>query len=169
MIFVTVGSSTIPFDRLLRAIDGVRTEERLVVQHGASRVRPRRADCVDFLGYTEFVELVRDARVTVTHAGVGSIMTALFEQRRPIVVPRLGAYGEAVDDHQVLFARRAGELGLVTVIEDVDLLGSAIAEHSPDALVPATTSSPIEVELRSYIEECIGPATILAAGSRSTT
>ena len=165
MIFVTVGSSTIPFDRLLRAVDEVDVNERLIVQHGASMIRPRHAECVGFLDYAEFVGLVRRARVTVTHAGVGSIITALAECRRPIVVPRLCSYGEAIDDHQVPFARRAGELGLITLVENIDHLGSAIAEYSPGSLAPSTRSSPIELELRSYIEECIGPAATLVMRS----
>jgi len=161
MIFVTVGSSAIPFDRLLRAVDGVSVDERLVVQHGASAIRPRGAESVDFLDYDGFVGYVRAARVIVTHAGVGSIMTALGEGKRPVVVPRLAAHGEAVDDHQVPFARRAGELGLVTLIEHVELLAPALAGSASGGSVPATSRSPIEVELRAYIAECVGPATPL--------
>src|SRR4051812_17389504 len=101
MIFVTVGSSMIAFDRLLRAVDELAVDERLVVQHGASTIEPANAECVDVLSFESFVALVKDARVLVTHAGVGSILTALGEHKRPIVVPRRQMYGEAVDDHQV--------------------------------------------------------------------
>ena len=52
MIFASVGSSTIPFDRLVRALEGVETDEDLVVQTGVSTVRPRRAKVVDYLGST---------------------------------------------------------------------------------------------------------------------
>lgn len=169
MIFVTVGSSTIPFDRLLRALDDVNMDEPLVVQHGASTIRPRRADCVDFLDYETFIELVRGARVMITHAGVGSIMTALSERKRPIVVPRRSAYGEAVDDHQVGFARRAGERGLVTLVEEADLLVCAIADHVSAGAILTSSRSEIEVELRSYIEQCVGPTTSTPIRTRSAT
>ena len=106
-------------------------EEDLVVQHGASAVRPRHAECVDFLDYDEFVGPHRQARVVVTHAGVGSVMTALAHGRRPLVVPRRVDFGEAVDDHQLTFARRADELGLVTLVEDVSDL-AAISAYEAD-------------------------------------
>src|SRR5215470_10761060 len=87
MIFVTVGSSRIPFDRLLRAVEKITTEQ-VVVQHGASRVRPANAECYEFVDHEQFVELARAARAVVTHAGVGSLLTVREAGRRPIVVPR---------------------------------------------------------------------------------
>ena len=47
MIFVTTGTCE-PFDRLLEALDGAGLDERLVVQHGESPIRPAGAECVDF-------------------------------------------------------------------------------------------------------------------------
>lgn len=167
MIFVTVGSSPIPFDRLLRAIDGLRIDEHLVVQHGPSTMRPKRAECVDVLSHAEFLELVRAARVVVTHGGVGSIFTCLRERKRPIVVPRHASFGESVDDHQVSFTRRAAELGYVTLVEDVDGLAAAAADE-PLPLPIELRRSPIEVALRSYIKESVGPGPSRASeGSRS--
>jgi UDP-N-acetylglucosamine transferase subunit ALG13 len=40
------------------------------------------------------------ARVVVTHAGAGSLLTALERGRRILAIPRVAALGEAVDDHQ---------------------------------------------------------------------
>ena len=168
MIFVTVGSSATPFDRLLRAVDALRVEERLVVQHGPSTIRPKGAECSEALSHTEFLDLVRSARVVVTHAGVGSIMTALGEQTRPIVVPRLAALGEAVDDHQVSFARRAAELGFVVLVEDVERLAAEIASPLEIAGPAELRRSPIEVELRSYIEELVGPGLAESNGREYT-
>jgi len=168
MIFASVGSSTIPFDRLLRALECMETDEDLVVQTGVSTVRPCRAKVLDYVGYDEFVALIRSARVVVTHAGAGSVITALGEGKRPIVVPRRAAQREAVDDHQVAFARRAAELGLVTLVEDVSLLEAALRENEPSLARSGSEPSPIERELRTYIEHCVGPATIEPAGARDT-
>ena len=118
MIFVTVGTNEAPFDRLVRAVDRLPADEEVVVQCGPSSHRPARAVRVDFLAFEELVELVRRARVVVTHAGAGSTMVALANGKRPVVVPRLRRYREAVDDHQLPFARRLAERGLVTLIED---------------------------------------------------
>ena len=76
------------------------------------------------------VESVTRARVVVTHAGVGSVLVALGAGKRPVVVPRRGRFGEAVDDHQVDFARRFEQAGLVTLVEDADGLEDALAQVS---------------------------------------
>ena len=104
MILVTVGTSGEPFDRLLESVAPLTAGEEVVVQHGASAVRPPGAECVAFLEYSELLDRMRRARAVVTHAGVGSIMAALSVGKRPFVVPRRRALGEAVDDHQVELA-----------------------------------------------------------------
>ncbi|MGZ4309425.1 MAG: glycosyltransferase, partial [Gaiellaceae bacterium] len=126
MIFVTLGTQAFPFDRLLRGLDGV--DEELVVQGGASTYRPARAAWFDYLEYPELLEHVKKARAVVSHAGVGSVMTAVAEGKRPLVVPRLRRYGEAVDDHQLPFARRLAEAGLLTLVEDPAELSAALAD-----------------------------------------
>ena len=130
-VVVTVGTNEAPFDRLVEAATRL-TDEPVMVQHGSSRVRPRGAECVDYLAFGEFDALVASARVIVTHAGIGSIAAALAHGRRPVVVPRLHRHGEAVDDHQVSFARRLEDAGLVTVVEDLDRLPEVVArsDHS---------------------------------------
>ena len=146
MILVTVGTNEAPFDRLLGALDtGDRPDEELLVQHGPSRIRPAGATCVEFLPYDELVDAIRAARVVVMHAGVGSIMTALGNGKRPLVVPRLRRFGEAVDDHQLDLGRRLYDEGLVTLVEDPgDVIGAL-----------GTSSTATELEL--------GPSRLLVA------
>ena len=168
MIFVTVGSSKSPFDRLLRAVDTACIDEDVVVQHGVSSVRPRNAECVGFLDFDGFVARIEQARVVVTHAGVGSIMTSLAHGKRPVVVPRRADFGEAVDDHQLPFARRADELGLVELVEAESDLSEAIRAYRGGHGATATARSPIEVELRQYIRETIGPERAPAMNERGT-
>jgi UDP-N-acetylglucosamine transferase subunit ALG13 len=141
VIFVTVGMNEAPFDRILEVLDGLDLDEELVVQHGASAVRPAGATCLGFLDFDEVVDLVRRSRVVVCHAGVGSIMVALTNGRRPIVVPRLAERGEAVDDHQLALARRLDEAGLVTLVERPEDLPAALtaAEGGPAASLRAGT------------------------------
>ena len=73
---------------------------------------------------------IRRARVVVTHAGVGSVMVSLANGKRPVVVPRLKSFGEAVDDHQLQLGRRFAAAGLVTLVEAPDGLGAALAPSS---------------------------------------
>ena len=149
MILVTTGTNGPPFDRLLGELDGL--EEELVVQHGPSVLRPREATCFDYVPYPKLVYLVRNARVVVTHAGVGTILVALMNGKRPIVVPRLERFGEAVDDHQLELARRLDDQGLVTMVEDPRSIRQAIATANGNALEWMPDNHALVRDLRDYL------------------
>jgi UDP-N-acetylglucosamine transferase subunit ALG13 len=150
MILATIGTS-VPFDRLLDALGRVRTDERLVVQRGRSDWSAAGVQCVDFWPYPVLVEHVRQARVVVTHAGVGSILVCLQNGKRPVVAPRLRRFGEAVDDHQVELGRRLHETGVVTLVEDLELLPKALEAAAPDAESAFAERTALAAELRSYL------------------
>lgn len=158
MIFVTVGTNEAAFDRLIVALDRIPPGEELVAQCGSSAHRPARAVCFDFLPFEELTQLVRQARVVVTHAGAGSTMVALANGKRPIVVPRLRRYGEAVDDHQLHFGRRLAEEGLVTLAEDPELLPEALAAVGAGSLEASVAADERLVEeLRLLITAALAP------------
>lgn len=155
MIVVTVGTNEAPFDRLLRALDDrsrSADDEELLVQHGPSAVRPAGATCVDFLPYDELVAAIERARLVVMHAGVGSIMTALASGKRPIVVPRLRRFGEAVDDHQVALGHRLDADGLVTCVETEQELLSALADPPESTSLDLGPSHRLVADLRSFVD-----------------
>ena len=70
---------------------------------------------------------MRAADVVVCHAGAGSILLARRCGHRPIVMARLGELGEAVDDHQLIMARRLDASGVVTLVADAAELREAVA------------------------------------------
>jgi beta-1,4-N-acetylglucosaminyltransferase len=149
MIFVTVGTCE-PFERLMRAVDAVSTGEPIIVQTGLSTTIPAHVTTVDFLPYDRLVERVREARIVVTHAGVGSILTALLNNVKPLVVPRLQQYGEAVDDHQLELARRLEELGLVRVLADIADLETVLRDDAGGAQRIGVSETLVH-ELRDFI------------------
>jgi UDP-N-acetylglucosamine transferase subunit ALG13 len=153
MIFVTVGTNEAPFDRLLLALDGIGADEELVVQHGSSSVHPQGATCMKWVPYENLAELIRQARAIVAHAGVGSILTVLANGKRPIVVPRLHRFGEAVDDHQLAFARRLEQAALVTLVEDTTRLAEALRQHSETVSIKLEPDTRLTGDLRNYIQE----------------
>jgi UDP-N-acetylglucosamine transferase subunit ALG13 len=155
MIFVSVGTHEAPFDRLLLALDDLELQEPLIVQRGPSAVRPTRAICVDYLPFDSVVEHIRSARAVITHAGVGSIMIALTNGRRPIVVPRLHRFGEHVDDHQLELGRRLQVAGLVTLLEDPAFIGEALAAPQPPAGAP-NLGEWLGEDLREYLDAQVG-------------
>ncbi len=130
MIFVSVGTHETPFDRLLRAVSELDLGEDLVVQHGLSAVRCDGATEFDFLPFDRVLEYVQGARAIVTHAGVGSVMLALANDKRPIVMARLHRFGEAVDDHQDELAARLAAAGLVDVVGDSSELSACLTRSA---------------------------------------
>jgi beta-1,4-N-acetylglucosaminyltransferase len=126
MIFVTIGTSE-PFERLLGGLPLPPAGEELVVQMGESNTQPAGATCLTYMAFDELADYVRRARLVVTHAGVGTIMVAHQADKRCIVVPRLARFGEAIDDHQLLLARRLDALGIVTLVEDMRMLPEVLA------------------------------------------
>lgn len=130
MILVTIGTNEQPFDRLVRAAGRLGGEEPLFVQYGASQVSHGRGEWVDFLSFDDLMSRAREARVFVSHAGVGSIMLARRCGLRPVIVPRRHHLGEAVDDHQLPLARRLAAAGMATLVEDADQLEDVL--HAPE-------------------------------------
>lgn len=120
MIFATVGSQE-PFDRLIRAVDewaAARGRTDVLAQIGGSTFQPRHVQFTKFMDPAEFGKVMREARLVVAHAGMGSIITSL-ELGKPIVVmPRRGELHETRNDHQVATAERFGAQGRIIVAND---------------------------------------------------
>ena len=157
MIVVSVGTNEARFDRLLEWVSLSGIEEPCVVQHGPSEVRPEGARYVAYLPYEELVELIRESRAFVTHAGVGSILVSLAAGKRPVVVPRLERFGEAVDDHQLPLARRLAADGLVNLVESPEDLARALGSRD-HTLHVSVGASALAQDLRRYLLDAVRPA-----------
>lgn len=157
MIVVSVGTNEARFDRLLDWVALAGLEEGSVIQHGPSPVRPEGARHVAYVPYEELVDLIRESRVFVTHAGVGSILVSLAAGKRPVVVPRLERFGEAVDDHQLPLARRLAADGLVTLVESPEELEQALSRRDHTLRVSVGASA-LAQDLRHYLVDAVRPA-----------
>jgi UDP-N-acetylglucosamine transferase subunit ALG13 len=138
MLLVTTGTNEQPFDRLVRAAAQLAETEQAFVQYGSSREPHGAGEWVEFLDFDELAERMRDARVVLCHAGVGSIMLARKCGHRPVVLPRRVHLGEAVDDHQLHMGRRLHAAGIVTLVEDEHDLAAAIMAPSGAHAAAAT-------------------------------
>ena len=119
LVAVFVGTDHHPFDRVLTWAGEVAAsgQHQWFVQHGSS-VLPGRLSGEGILPASDMAELLDRADAVVTHAGPGMIMEARAAGHLPIVVPRDSGLGEHVDDHQLRFARRIADSGLVTLVHD---------------------------------------------------
>lgn len=156
MILVTVGTNEARFDRLLRAIGPGPDREAVVVQHGPSPIRPPGAVCFDFLPYDTLLGHARAARLVVAHAGAGSILMAAHAGKRPIVMARLQRYGEAVDDHQLAFARRLDDAGLADLVLEGDQLWRRVVDQTSSRRA-AVQAGGLGPDLRAYLLQQLGP------------
>lgn len=124
MIFVTVGSHYEGFERLVKKMDEIagKIDEKVIMQIGYGRYKPKNAEYFDFKNYSEFRELIQKARVVVCHGGVGAIITALEQGKPTIVVPRLKKYGEIIDNHQLEITGMLSKEGKIMAVYDIDQL-----------------------------------------------
>lgn len=127
LVVVFVGTDHHPFDRVLGWAGDVAAsgKHRWFVQHGSTSL-PGTLDGAGILSTTAMAELLERADAVVTHAGPGMIMEARAAGHLPIVVPRDCGLGEHVDDHQLRFARRVADAGLVTLVRDQQDFAAAL-------------------------------------------
>ncbi|HDY76085.1 MAG TPA: hypothetical protein ENH49_06130 [Candidatus Marinimicrobia bacterium] len=131
MIFLTVGTQ-FPFDRLVRAVDKAISQngfdERVFAQIGCSSYRPHNFDAISSLEKNIFDKHICDASCIISHAGIGTIMIALENNKPLLVMPRLKKYGEVVNDHQLAIARKFEQLGHILVVYDDEDLAEKIEQ-----------------------------------------
>ena len=154
----TVGTSRMfPFDRLVRSSEAVGQPGRVLVQRGASTVRPDGAEVVDWLSFDALREEIGAAGAVVTHGGIGSVLLAVMLGHRPVVMPRRPELGESVDDHQVEFARRLEQEGLVTVADGPADVARALREvrRGRDGAQPACRPNPLLHRLQQDMAEAL--------------
>ena len=127
MIFVTIGMHTKGFDRLAKKMDEIAgsIDEDVIIQTGGTSFKPQNAKWFDFTTEEEIKVLCRKASVVVTHAAM-SILNAWEQEKPVVVVPRLKVYNEAIDNHQLDFARELEKEGRVVAIYDVNMLEDAL-------------------------------------------
>ena len=79
-----------PFDRLIRMLDEIapQLDEEIVAQVNGSGYLPRHINTIDLLPPDEFDRLFSSARLIVAHAGIGTIITAM-QQQKPIIIFRV--------------------------------------------------------------------------------
>ena len=133
MILVTVGMHTASFDRLVRAMDRIaaHVDEKVLMQIGATTYQPQAARWFTFAPASQMEALCEQARVIVSHAGAGSILTALRHSRPLVVMPRLRRYGEMIDDHQIELAEALSRARVLLVAwEAAELKGKLAAASS---------------------------------------
>lgn len=159
MILVLVGTER-GFDRLIAKVDDLAVAGELpdavFCQIGSGAYCPSVA-YARMLSYQDTRARTVTADLVICHAGPGCILPTRAAGRPLVVVPRLHRFGEAVDDHQVDFARHLQRYQGVTVVEDLDRLGATVRAVFADG--PATPSAddaePARAALVAHIDRLV--------------
>jgi len=136
VIFVTAGTQE-PFDRLLQVIDVIAADLKdttFIVQALQAKYVPKNIKVLHLIPHAEFKQHMDDAKLIISHAGMGTIITALEKRKPIIVIPRLLKYHEHRNEHQLATAKKMDELGYVDVAYDEDELIAKVKDMWPDKL-----------------------------------
>ena len=130
MIFVTVGTDTHQFDRLIIGIDELvkkgKIKEDVIAQIGNCEYTPKNFKYFKFKPYEEIEKLTEKSTTVISHGGAGSIMLALENKKPLIVVPRLKKYNEHVNDHQIEITEELEKQGKILAVYEINELDDKI-------------------------------------------
>ena len=142
MILVLLGTQHNEFKRILQeiedCIDNNFINERVVVQAGYTKYKTEKMKIFDMISKEVLENLIKDANIVITHGGVGSIISALRQNKKVIAVPRLHEFNEHVNDHQRQIVDIFSKKGYLIGIQNV--------EDLPEALKDIETFSPNEYQ-----------------------
>ena len=155
MIFVTVGHQ-MPFDRLVRMVDtwaSNHPETSIYGQIGETDYRPDHIDFLPLMSREKFDATLRSSDAVIAHAGTGTIIQALLQQKPVLVLPRLSRFAETRNDHQVATARHFVEQGLVDAAFDDDSFRTRLDQFQgfrPAHRVKEQASDELLARLRNF-------------------
>ena len=157
MIFATVGTQ-LPFDRMIAALDrwaGDNKRSDIVAQVGSTSLQLKNITWKRTMTPEEFRARIQEASIVVSHAGIGSIITALEFRKPTLVMPRLAALHEHRSDHQVATAEQLSNLGYVNVAQDEDELLRLLdqLEELPIYEIRPWASDQLIDSIRGFIEK----------------
>ena len=144
MILVTVGMQ-LGFDRLIEAMDEIAPslDMPVIAQVGRGTFQPQNMEVRAQIAPREFEALIAQSRLIVSHAGIGTVLTAARYSKPVVLLPRRANLGEHRNDHQRATADQLrGRPGILIADGEADLLSKIeegrdmkSAEHSVSAQV----------------------------------
>ncbi len=163
MIFITVGTD-LPFDRMLKVIDawaGENKRKDIFAQIGEGGWEPKHIAFSHFLQPPQFVEKFKASSIIISHAGMGTILSALHHGKPILVMPKRASLGEHRNEHQTATAKRMMEFGNVNVAFDETELREKL-DHLDKLATPrqigSSASEGLVAGLREFIFAKAGTA-----------
>lgn len=129
-IFASVGSR-FTMDRLLHYLESILKKHsglEASVQIGDSQFKSEQLETTQWTNANEFQDQVKGSDILVSHAGMGNVLLAAKYKKPIVIVPRLFALNEHVNDHQVGTAEALSDKKFVFIANNEDELEKAIFE-----------------------------------------
>ena len=126
MIFASLGTMDMPFNRMAKAVDefAATTKEEVVVQTGYTDYNYQYAKSFKFCTKVEMRQYISDASILILQGGWGAISEAMEMHKRIVVIPR---YNKTVHIHdQFQLIRKLDSLGCVIGVYDEKSLSEAV-------------------------------------------
>ena len=126
LILILLGTQDKPFTRLLKtvdkAIDDGFIKEKVVAQVGFTKYSSKNIKTFDLIPKEEYEQIISEADLIITHAGVGSILTGLKKNKKVIAAARLKEYGEHTNNHQLEILNEFYKKGYILKLENFEEL-----------------------------------------------
>lgn len=157
MIFITVGTQKFQFNRLLKEVDKLIEEkkicEEVFAQIGYSTYKPKNYSFNEFINSEEYSDILNKADIVITHGGTGTIIKSINLRKKVIAVPRLKAFGEHVDNHQIQIISEFSDIGFLQKVDNIDKLSEALESiRNFDVKEYISNTKNIIFEIEKYIE-----------------
>ena len=126
LIFVTLGTQDKSFKRLLDAVENLNLDEKIIAQTGSTYFKSNKMEIHSYLSPEEFNKYMLDARIIISHAGVGTILQGLKLKKKMIVAARKKEYKEHVNNHQEQILEEFAKHGYILKLDNFEDLDSLI-------------------------------------------
>ena len=155
MIFIAIGTHTQGFDRLLIEIDELvknkTIKQKVFAQIGSSRYKPKHYPFFKTCTHGKMINYIKKSKITITHGGAGLIIDCLVNNKKPIIVPRLSKFGEAVNNHQLELAQELSKTNKITAVYNIRTLENAIKNSKK--LKFKSKNKKLLINIKKYIEK----------------
>jgi UDP-N-acetylglucosamine transferase subunit ALG13 len=156
-LFVALGTSPRPMRRLYAWLDQLLAEGALpgqVLVQGPSDGRDHAFARIDRLPEPLLLQHLASAPHILVHGGAGLLGSCVELGRVPLVVPRVAAHDEAVNDHQGHLTTALASRGQALPCPSLESLRHALAHPAPPArLSPSSPSSSLTSQLLAVLQQ----------------
>jgi UDP-N-acetylglucosamine transferase subunit ALG13 len=156
MIFITVGTDQ-PFDRMIKIVDSWASavgRRDIFAQIGEGGWKPRFIPHTNLLSPADFNQLFNKASVIVSHAGMGTILSALHHGKPILVMPKLASLREHRNEHQLATAKRMQNMGYTNVAlnkEEMEIQLARIEIITPLQQIPKFATGRMIEGIKDFI------------------